>query len=340
MAARIMVGATGPVEARETWRRRRAIIPSHSCEIVASTAGVNDSAASSRETLARRPHAATAEGARCGLRLGFDRLRDGGNPGCPCGGGWGVRRARVPVGVGRRRGRAFWPTVSCNERATTLLLDGRRQRTLGHEIKQALSLIRRTYPAMASITARDAHGTATLLLGLEARCAMRSSARGTARASPPRREPGMRRSMPSMRRSGSGRFSRSPPSTRSSCISTSARTSLPQSGRIARSAVSPFAEPDAALGDGPDIEAAKVQGPLALRLSPGVGRLPLRLHRRGALVLHRGGRRVRTNRARAGAQHGRLRGAPRPPNLALIGLEAGRPLRLRAGRSCRSGRSC
>ena len=58
-----------------------------------------------------------------------------------------------------------------------LLLDGRRQRTLGHEIKQALSLIRSTHPAMASITARDAHGTATLLLGLEG--ALRDAVVGT-----------------------------------------------------------------------------------------------------------------------------------------------------------------
>ena len=214
-----------------------------------------------------------------------------------------------------------------------LLLDGRRQRTLGHEIKQALSLIRRSYPAMASITARDAHGTATLLLGLEG--ALRDAVVGTwdgeSTSAPPRTGHaafdalnatlGLRAVQPPF------------PALDSVVLHLDERANIAAAIRAYRAIGGvAYAEPDAALGDGPDIEAAKVQGSLALRLSPGVGRLPLRLHRRGAFVLHRGGGRGRTDRARAGAQHGRLRGAPRPPTLALIGLEAGASAQA-AGRS-------
>ena len=48
-----------------------------------------------------------------------------------------------------------------------LLLDGKRQRALGHEIKQALSLIRRAYPAMADISVREEYSRATIVLGVE-----------------------------------------------------------------------------------------------------------------------------------------------------------------------------
>ena len=47
-----------------------------------------------------------------------------------------------------------------------LLLDGKRRRALGHAIKQALSLIRRTHPAMADVSVRKNEGRAALVLGL------------------------------------------------------------------------------------------------------------------------------------------------------------------------------
>ena len=48
-----------------------------------------------------------------------------------------------------------------------LLLDGARQRALGRGIKRALALIRQSHPAMAEIRVREAYSPATLLLGLE-----------------------------------------------------------------------------------------------------------------------------------------------------------------------------
>ena len=48
-----------------------------------------------------------------------------------------------------------------------LLLDGKRRRALGHEIKQALSLVRRAHPAMADVSVRQEYGRAALVLGLE-----------------------------------------------------------------------------------------------------------------------------------------------------------------------------
>ena len=48
-----------------------------------------------------------------------------------------------------------------------LLLGDERQRALGHEVKQALSLIRRAYPAMADIRVREEYRPGRIILGLE-----------------------------------------------------------------------------------------------------------------------------------------------------------------------------
>ena len=48
-----------------------------------------------------------------------------------------------------------------------LLLDDERQYTLGHEVKQALSLIRRRYPAMADVRVREEYRPGRIILGLE-----------------------------------------------------------------------------------------------------------------------------------------------------------------------------
>ena len=48
-----------------------------------------------------------------------------------------------------------------------LMLDDERQSALRHEIKQALSLIRRAYPAMADVRVREEYRPARIILGLE-----------------------------------------------------------------------------------------------------------------------------------------------------------------------------
>ena len=221
-----------------------------------------------------------------------------------------------------------------------LLLNDRRQRTLGHEIKQALSLIRRTYPAMASITARDAprHGDASSRPGgRAARCRRRHVGWRERLRPAANRACGIRCPQCDTRAQGGSavpypRLGR--PVSRRACEH---RCGDPGVSRDRRCR---FRGAGRGVGGWPRYRGGESAGALAFRLSPGVGRLPLRLHRRGALVLHRGGRRGRTDRARAGAQHGRLRRTRRAQCLALIRGRRGRPLRLRAGRSCRSGRSC
>ena len=48
-----------------------------------------------------------------------------------------------------------------------LLLDDERQYALRHEVKQALSLIRRAYPAMADVRVREEYRPGRIILGLE-----------------------------------------------------------------------------------------------------------------------------------------------------------------------------
>ena len=48
-----------------------------------------------------------------------------------------------------------------------LLLGGERQSALRHEVKQALSLIRRAYPAMADVRVREEYKPGRIILGLE-----------------------------------------------------------------------------------------------------------------------------------------------------------------------------
>ena len=141
-----------------------------------------------------------------------------------------------------------------------LLLDGRRQRTLGHEIKQALSLIRRTYPAMASITARDAHGTATLLLGLEG--ALRDAVVGTwdgeSASAPPRTGHAAFDAL----NATLGLWAVQPfPALDSVVLHLDERANIAAAIRAYRAIDGvTYAEPDAILGDGPDIEAVKAEG--------------------------------------------------------------------------------
>ena len=48
-----------------------------------------------------------------------------------------------------------------------LLLGDERQHVLGHEVKQALSIIRRAYPAMADVLVREEYRPGRIILGLE-----------------------------------------------------------------------------------------------------------------------------------------------------------------------------
>ena len=48
-----------------------------------------------------------------------------------------------------------------------LLLGDERQRALGHDVKQALSLIRRAYPAMTEVRVREEYRPGRIILGLE-----------------------------------------------------------------------------------------------------------------------------------------------------------------------------
>ena len=121
MTARIMGGAIRPVEARESAGRAalRHISVAFVHDARLDSRGERH-AASSRETTARRPHAAMAEGARCGLRLAAGRPGHCGDPGCSC-----PRRrsgcAGRPLGRnghrGTRPGRPHPATTRCCWRA-------------------------------------------------------------------------------------------------------------------------------------------------------------------------------------------------------------------------------
>ena len=142
-----------------------------------------------------------------------------------------------------------------------LLLDGKRQRTLGHEIKQALSLVRRTYPGMAEITVRDVHGPGTLILGLEG--ALRDAVFGAwddERASVQRRWRTGHAVFDALN-GGLGLWATEPfPALDSVILYLDERANIAAAIRAYRAIDGvAYAEPDAALGDGSDIEAAKVQ---------------------------------------------------------------------------------
>ena len=138
-----------------------------------------------------------------------------------------------------------------------LLLDGARLRALGHEIKRALALVRRTYPAMADVPVREEPAPATLVLGLEGALRDAVAARwgeGETIAAPP---------------TGRAAFD-----TLNAALGLGAVLAYPALGAVvlrldelanveaaarAYGAIEgvAYAEPDAPLGDGSDIEAAK-----------------------------------------------------------------------------------
>ena len=141
-----------------------------------------------------------------------------------------------------------------------LLLDGKSQRALGHEIKQALSLVRRTYPGMAEITVREGHRPGTLILGLEG--ALRDAVFGAwddERASAQRRTGHAAFDALTV---GLGLWATEPfPALDSVVLYLDERANIAAAIRAYRAIDGvAYAEPDAALGDGSDIEAAKVLG--------------------------------------------------------------------------------
>ena len=141
-----------------------------------------------------------------------------------------------------------------------LLLDGKRQRALGYEIKRTLSAVRRSYPPMAKISAREDFGRATLLLGLEG--ALRDAVVGAwddeSVSKPPRTG---HAAFDSLNERLGLKAVRVFPSLGGAHLRLDERVNVDAALRayLAIDGVA-YAEPDALLGDGPDIEAAKVQG--------------------------------------------------------------------------------
>ena len=141
-----------------------------------------------------------------------------------------------------------------------LLLDGKRRRALGHEIKQALSLIRRAYPAMADVSVRQQYGRTGLVLGLEGalRDAVFAAWENGRAAVPPATghaafdalngKLGLRAVQPY-------------PALDSVVLHLGERANVAAALRAYRAIDGVgYAEPDAALGDGSDIEVMKVEG--------------------------------------------------------------------------------
>lgn len=141
-----------------------------------------------------------------------------------------------------------------------LLLDAKRQRALGREIKQALSLIRRAYPAMADVSVRQEYGRAALVLGLEG--ALRDaafaawedgnaavpSATGHAAFDALGAELGLRAVQPY-------------PALDSAVLYLGERANVAAALWAYRAIDGVgYAEPNAMLGDGSDIEAARAEG--------------------------------------------------------------------------------
>lgn len=141
-----------------------------------------------------------------------------------------------------------------------LLLDGKRRRALGHEIKQALSLVRREYPAMADVSVRQEYGRATLVLGLEG--ALRDAAFAA--------WDGGRAAVPSA--TGHAAFDalngklglrvvQAYPALDSVVLYLDERANVAAALRAYRAIEGVgYPEPDAMLGDGSDIDAAKADG--------------------------------------------------------------------------------
>ena len=141
-----------------------------------------------------------------------------------------------------------------------LLLDAERQRALGHEVKQALSLIRRAYPAMADVLVREEYRPGRIMLGLEG--GLRDTVVGTwnhdnALAPPPTGNAAF-----DALNAGLGlRVVRVYPVLGSVHLILDERANIDAALRayLAIDGVA-YAEPDYLLGDGPDIDAARVQG--------------------------------------------------------------------------------
>ena len=138
-----------------------------------------------------------------------------------------------------------------------LLLDGARQRALGHEIKRALSLVRRTYPAMADVPVREEPAPATLVLGLEGALRDAVTARwGEETASAP--PPTGHGAFDALNATLGLRTARPYPALGAVALQLVERVNVEAAAR-AYGAIEgvAYAEPDAPLGDGSDIEAAK-----------------------------------------------------------------------------------
>ena len=141
-----------------------------------------------------------------------------------------------------------------------LLLDGERQRVLGREIKRALSLIRRTHPAMAEVAVRKGYRPGSLILGLEG--VLRDAAFAAwedASASAP---PGTGQAAFDALNGGLGLRAVQPFSALDSVVlhlNERANIAVAMWVYQAIDGVA-YVEPDASLGDGSDIEAAKVDG--------------------------------------------------------------------------------
>ena len=140
-----------------------------------------------------------------------------------------------------------------------LLLDERRQRALGHEIQRTLALIRQRHPAMAEVAVREEYRRATLLLGLEG--ALRDAVVGTwhdenASSLPPTGHA----AFDALNATLGLRAARSHAVLGSVALHLDERANI-DAARWAYLAIDgvTYAEPDALLVDGPDIEAAKVR---------------------------------------------------------------------------------
>lgn len=141
-----------------------------------------------------------------------------------------------------------------------LLLDGKRRRALGHEIKQALSLIRRAHPAMADVLVRQEYGRPALVLGLEG--ALRDAAFaawGGGRAAVPS---ATGHAVFDALSAGLGlRAVQAYPALDSAVLYLDERANVAAAVRAYRAIDGVgYAEADAMLGDGSDIEAAKADG--------------------------------------------------------------------------------
>ncbi len=141
-----------------------------------------------------------------------------------------------------------------------LILDGKRRRALGHEIKQALLLIRREYPAMADVSVRQDDRGAALVLGLEGalRDAVFAAWDGDGGDAPPATGHGAFDAL------GAGlglRAVQAYPALDSAVLYLDERANVAAALRAYRAIDGVgYAEPDAMLGDGSDIEAAKADG--------------------------------------------------------------------------------